>query len=71
MIPTSAHFQPPRCTIKTQVNTKIDLQHMYHLVQIMPGDEWMTAFQTCYGSLEWLVMPEGVTIMHQQLFKDL
>ena len=34
---------------------------MYHFVHITAGDEWKTAFQTCYGSFEWLVMPEGLT----------
>src|SRR5882724_682037 len=46
---------------KARVYTKIDLWHTYHLVQISPGDEWKTAFQTHYGSFEWLVMPEGLT----------
>src|SRR5882672_2648538 len=27
----------------------------------MPRDEWKTAFQTHYGSFEWLVIPEGLT----------
>src|SRR5882724_11335799 len=40
---------------------KIDLRHAYHLVWISPGDEWKTAFQTHYGSFEWLVIPEGHT----------
>src|SRR5882724_665466 len=34
---------------------------MDHLVWISPGDEWKTAFQTCYSSFKWLVMPEGLT----------
>src|SRR5882724_7103781 len=46
---------------KAQVYTKINLQHAYHLVWILPGDEWKTAFQTHYSSFEWLVMPEGFT----------
>ena len=33
---------------------------MYHLVCITEGDEWKTAFQTRYGSFEWLVMQEGL-----------
>ena len=46
---------------KARIYTKIDLQHAYHLVQIAEGDEWKTAFQTHYGSFEWLVMPFGLT----------
>ena len=34
---------------------------MYHLVWIAPGDKWKTAFHTCYGSYEWLVMPLSLT----------
>ena len=46
---------------KARIYTKIDLHHAYHLVRITPGDEWKTAFCTCYGSFEWLVMPFGLT----------
>ena len=46
---------------KASVYTKIDLKHAYHLVQIREGDEWKTAFCTCYGSFEWCVMPFGLT----------
>ncbi len=34
------------------IYTKLDLQHAYHLVCIAEGDEWKTAFWTCYGSFE-------------------
>src|SRR5882724_3867842 len=46
---------------KARIYTKINLQHAYHLIQVAPGDEWKTAFQTHYGSFKWLVMPEGLT----------
>ena len=46
---------------KAKVYTKLDLKHAYYLVCIAPGDEWKTAFQTCYGSFEWCVIPEGLT----------
>ena len=46
---------------KARIYTKIDLQHVYHLVWIAEGNEWKTAFQTHYGSFEWLVMPFGLT----------
>ena len=44
-----------------KVYTKINLRHAYHLVCIADGDEWKTAFRTCYGFYEWLVMPFGLT----------
>jgi len=48
----------PSCA---KIYSKIDLRHAYHLVQIAPGDEWKTAFCTCYRSYKWLVMPFGLT----------
>ena len=46
---------------KARIYTKIDLQHAYHLVQIAKGNKWKMAFQTHYGSFEWLVMLFGLT----------
>jgi len=46
---------------KARIYTKIDLRHAYHLVHIAKGDEWKTAFHTCYGAFKWLVMPFGLT----------
>src|SRR5260370_25230566 len=40
---------------------KIDLKHAYPLVPIADGDESKTAFHTCYGSFEWMVMPFGLS----------
>ena len=37
--------------------TTINLRSAYHLVHITKGNEWKTAFRTCYGSFKWLVMP--------------
>ena len=54
--------------------TKIDLHHAYHLVRIAEGDEWKTAFHTCYGSFEWRVMPFGLTnapTVFQQFMNDI
>jgi len=48
----------PSCA---KIYSKIDLRHTYHLVQIALGNEWKTAFHTCYGSYGWLVMPFGLT----------
>ena len=57
-ISSSIHFQPAG---KAGIYTTIDLQHAYHLVCIVDGDEWKTAFHTHYGSFEWLIMPFGLT----------
>src|SRR6516164_2742041 len=46
---------------KACIYTKINLQHAYHLVWITDSDEWKTAFQTCYGSFEWMVMSFGLS----------
>ena len=46
---------------KAHIYTALDLHHAYHLVSIVEGDEWKTAFCTCYRSFEWMVMPFGLT----------
>ena len=59
---------------KARIYTKIDLQHVYHLVQIAEGDKWKTAFWTRYGSFEWLVMPFRLTngpTAFQQFMNDI
>jgi hypothetical protein len=44
-----------------KVFSKIDLLDTYYQIQIKEGDEWKTAFQTCYGYYEFLVIPMGLT----------
>ena len=59
---------------KARIYTKINLQHAYHLVWIAEGDKWKTAFRTCYGSFEWLVMPFRLTngpAAFQQFMNDI
>jgi hypothetical protein len=43
------------------IYTKINLCTAYHLVHILEGDKWKTAFCTRYGSYEWIVILEGLT----------
>ena len=45
---------------KARIYTKIDLCSAYNLVRISKGDEWKTAFRTCYGLFEMMVMPFGL-----------
>jgi len=40
---------------------KIDLRSAYHLVHITKGNEWKTAFRTCYRSFKWLIMSFGLS----------
>jgi len=45
----------------SQVFSKLDLKLGFNLLQIVEGDEWKTAFKTCYGLYEYTVMPLGLT----------
>src|SRR5882724_5668864 len=44
-----------------KVYTKLYLCAGYYNVCVAACHEWKTAFQTCYGSFEFLVMPMGLT----------
>src|SRR5436190_24231468 len=41
--------------------SKIDLKDAYYCLRIKAGDEWKTAFRTCYGHYEFPVVPFGLT----------
>jgi len=41
----------------SQVFSKLDLKLGLYLLYIAKGDEWKTAFKTCYGLYEYTVMP--------------
>src|SRR5947207_15833843 len=40
----------------SKIFTKIDLKAGYNLIRIKEGVEWKTAFRTCYGHFELLLM---------------
>jgi hypothetical protein len=46
---------------RAKIYSKIDLRVGYNNVHIAEGHEWKTAFQTRYGSYEYLVMLFGLT----------
>jgi len=45
----------------SQVFSKLDLKLGFNLLRIAEGDEWKTAFKTCYSLYEYMVMPFGLT----------
>ena len=49
------------CLNSAKVFTKIDLCGAYNLIHIAKGNEWKTAFRTCFGSYKFLVMHYGLT----------
>ena len=45
---------------KAKFFTKLDVIATFHKIRVEEGDEWKTAFQTCYRLFEWLVTPFGL-----------
>ncbi len=43
------------------IYSKVNLHGAYNLVHIAEGDEWKTAFRTCYSSYKFQVMHYGLT----------
>ena len=41
--------------------SKVDVISAFHRICVKDGDEWKTAFNTCFGLYEWLVTPFGLT----------
>ncbi len=41
--------------------TQLDLTNAYHRMRIREGEEWKTAFRTCYSHFEYQIMPFGLT----------
>ena len=48
------------CISKAKQFTKLDIIAAFYKIQIYPGDEWKTAFRTCFGLYKWLVTPFGL-----------
>ena len=66
------------CVQGAKIFTKLNLKSRYNLIRIKEGDEWKTAFRTCYGLFEYKVMPFGLANapatfrnMMNEIFRDI
>jgi hypothetical protein len=48
------------CLLGAKFYTKQDIRNAYHRVRVAEGEEYKTAFRTCYGHYEYTVMPFGL-----------
>jgi len=46
---------------KARFFTKLDVRGAYNLIRMAEGEEWKTAFRTCYGLFKSLLLPFGLT----------
>ena len=49
------------CLCNAVIYTKLDIIAAFNHLRIAEGEEWKTAFQTCYELYEYLVMPFSLT----------
>ena len=63
---------------RAKIFTKLDLKSGYNLIWNKEGDEWKTAFHTCYGLFVYKVIPFGLATvramfqkMMNEIFKDM
>ena len=41
--------------------SKVNVISAFHRIRVKDGDEWKTAFNTCFSLYEWLIIPFGLT----------
>ena len=58
LLPFISEFQD--CVKSATIFTRLDLRGAYNLIRVKEGDEYKTAFHTCYSQFEYRVIPFGI-----------